>query len=85
MIPPLPSVFFCATGVALHGQTNRQLMIKQVGGLMPGDKAFLKPIDRDSYAKVIKQVPVFAIPSLEQSDGGPYFFFFPFFELVPAV
>lgn len=52
---------------------------------MPGDKAFLKPIDRDSYAKVIKQVPVFAIPSLEQSDGGPYFFFFPFFELVPAV
>lgn len=42
MIPPLPSLFLCATGVALNGQTNRQLMIKRVGGLLPGGQGLFK-------------------------------------------
>lgn len=64
--PPLPSVSLSATGVVLSGQTNRQPMIKRVGGLLPGGQGLFKLIDRDSYAKVIKQLLVFAILSLEQ-------------------
>lgn len=38
-------------GVALSGQTNRQLMMKRVGGLLPGGQGLFKHIDQDSYAK----------------------------------
>lgn len=37
-----PPPFLCATGVALNGQTNRQLMIKRVGGLLPGGQGLFK-------------------------------------------
>lgn len=84
MIPPLPSVFLSGTGVALSGQTNRQLMIKWVGGLLPGGQGLFKPIDRDSYAKVIKQLLVFAILGLEQRVMVfffSFFFFYYFYQL----
>lgn len=79
MIPPLPSVFLGAIGVALSGQTNRQPMIKRVGGLLPGGQGLFKPIDRDSYAKVIKQPLVFAILGLQQrvTASQSFFLFLP--------
>ncbi|CAB1433002.1 unnamed protein product, partial [Pleuronectes platessa] len=40
-----------ATGVAHSRQTNGQLMIKRMGGLLLGGQGLFKPIDRDSYAK----------------------------------
>lgn len=85
MIPPLPSASLSATGVALSGQTNRQPMIKRVGGLLPGGQGLFKLIDRDSYAKVIKQLLVFAILSLEQRVMASQIFYFFFFEFLPAV
>ena len=81
MIPPLPSVFLSGTGVALSGQTNRQLMIKWVGGLLPGGQGLFKPIDRDSYAKVIKQLLVFAILGLEQRVMAFFFKYYYFYQL----
>lgn len=75
MIPPLPSICLSARGVALSGQTNRQPMIKRVGGLLPGGQGLFKPIDLESYAKVIKQLLVFAILGLEQRVTASQFFF----------
>lgn len=57
-------------------------MIKRVGGLLPGGRGLFKPIDRDSYAKVIKQLLVFAIRGLEQRVMASQSFFFLF---LPAV
>lgn len=77
---PLPSFFFpslaSTIGVALGRQTNRQ--IKRVGGLLPGGRGLFKRIDRDSYAKVIKQLLVCAILGLERRVmlSQPSLFFF---------
>lgn len=77
---PLPSFFFpslaSTIGVALGRQTNRQ--IKRVGGLLPGGQGLFKRIDRDSYAKVIKQLLVCAILGLERRVmlSQPSLFFF---------
>lgn len=69
---PLPSPpstsLHSAMGVALGGQrhTDRQTMITRVGGWLPGGQGLFKPINWDSYAKVIKQLLVCEILGLRQ-------------------
>lgn len=80
MIPPSSPEF-----PRCHRLALRQPVMKRVGVLLPGGRGLFKPIDRDSYAKVIKQLLVFAVLALEQRVMASLSSSFIFFKSLPAV